>query len=280
MRRLASPINSWAHEVHARPFSLLNRLHSVGMNAHSGRTWRDAAILVAGVLVVGAIVFAAGQPQQPAPAPLQSPLQSPIQPTAPIATPTAPLPPPPQPTAPSGPPPIAPTTATPLFVPTVERTPLFLPTPFGTPDIRSTSDAVIATLTAQAIPPTMPVATRRPIGAGPEQASQAPRTPTPPPDPSGITLLSLSNKVYAGGAVALTIRTQPNAVCHLQIARMRADGSQHIVPIPAGASRRAGGDGIAAWIWAVDANEPIGPATLLVNCDAIGTVQYQIEVTK
>lgn len=251
------------------------------MNAHSGRTWRDAAILVAGVLVIGAIFFAAfGQPQQPAPAPLQSPLQSPIQPTAPIATPTAPPPPPPQPTTPPGPPPIAPTTATPLFVPTVERTPVFLPTPFGTPDIRSTSDAVIATLTAQALPPTVPVVTRRPIGAGPEQAAQAPRTPTPLPDPSGITLLSLSDKVYAGGAVALTIRTKPDAICHLQVARVQADGSQSVMPVPGGASRRAGSNGVVAWIWAVDAGEPAGPATLLVNCDAIGAVQYQIEVAK
>ncbi|GIV84047.1 MAG: hypothetical protein KatS3mg052_1054 [Candidatus Roseilinea sp.] len=228
------------------------------MNAHLGRAWRDAALLVAGVLIVSAIVFAAGRPQQPAPAPLQSPLQSPIQTTTPIA----------------------PITTTPLFAPTVEPSPLFSPTPFGAPDIRSTSDAVIATLTAQAIPPTIPVATRRPIGAGPEQASPAPRTPTPPPDPSGITLLSLSDKVYAGGAVALTIRTQPNATCHLQIARMRADGNQQVAPIPSGASRRAGSDGVVAWIWAVDAHEPIGPATLLVHCDAIGTVQYQIEVTK
>ncbi|MCS6846276.1 MAG: hypothetical protein RMN52_01010 [Anaerolineae bacterium] len=253
------------------------------MSAHSGRIWRDAGILIAGVLVIGAILFAAfGQPQQPAPAPLQSPLQSPIQPTPPVATPTAPPPPPPppQPTTPAGPPPIAPTTATPLFVPTVERTPVFLPTSFGTPDIRSTSDAVIATLTAQAIPPTVPVVTRRPIGAGPEQTAQAPRTPTPLPDPSGITLLSLSNKVYAGGAVALTIRTQPNAVCQLQIARVQADGSQRIAPVPGGASRRAGSDGVVAWIWAVDANEPAGPATLLVSCDSVGTVQYQIEVAR
>ncbi|BCX05947.1 MAG: hypothetical protein KatS3mg053_3885 [Candidatus Roseilinea sp.] len=250
------------------------------MNAHSGRTWRDAAILIAGILVVGAILFAAaGQPQQPAPAPLQSPLQSPIQPTPPpVATPTAPLPPPP--TVPAGPPPIAPTTATPLFVPTVERTPIFLPTPLGTPDIRSTSDAVIATLTAQAIPPTVPVVTRRPIGAGPDQAVQMPRAPTPLPDPSGITLLSLSDRVYAGGAIALTIRTKPDAVCNLQIARAQADGGQRLAPVSGGASRRAGSDGVVAWIWAVDANEPAGLATLLVSCDAIGTVQYQIEVAR
>ncbi len=228
------------------------------MNAHLGRTWRDAALLVAGALVVGTIVFVAGQPQQPAP--LQSP----------IATPTMS----------PGPTSIAPATATPLFTPTVERTPSLLPTPSSTPDMRSTSESVIATLTAQAIPPTVPVVTRRPIGAGPRQAAPATRTPLPPANPSGITLLSLSDKVYAGGAVALTIRTQPSAVCHLQIARMQADGSWRVAPIPAGASRRAGSDGIVAWIWAVDANEPIGPATLLVNCDAIGTVQYQIEVTK
>ncbi len=252
------------------------------MNGHPGRIWRDVVIAIAGVMVIGTIFFAAaGRPEQPGPAPLQSPIHAPIQPTVPIvATPTAPPPAIPQPTVPAGPPPIAPTTATPLFVPTVERTPVFLPTPFGTPDIRSTSDAVIATLTAQAIPPTVPPVTRRPVGSGPDQAVQVQRTPTPLPDPSGITLLSLSDRVYAGGAVALTIRTTPGAVCNLQTARMRADGSRSIVLIQGGALRRAGSDGVVAWIWAVGTDEPVGPLPLLVSCDSVGTTQYQIEVVK
>jgi len=251
------------------------------MNVHRGRIWLHAAAIAICIAGVAVVLPTCGRPQAPEPMPLEFPLQSPIQPTPTAVTqvPTAP-PPPSQPTTPAGPPPIAPTTATPLFVPTVERTPLFLPTAFGTPDIRSTSDAVIATLTAQALPPTAPLVTRRPVGSGPDQAPQVPRTPTPLPDPSGISLISLSDRVYAGGAVALTIRTQPNAVCTLQIVRVQADGSQRIIPVSNGATRRAGSDGVAAWIWLVDADEAAGPATLLVNCDPIGMVRYQIEVMK
>lgn len=78
----------------------------------------------------------------------------------------------------------------------------------------------------------------------------------------------------------MTIRTKPDAICHLQVARVQADGSQSVMSVPGGASRRAGSNGVVAWIWAVDAGEPAGPAMLLVNCDAIGAVQYQIEVAK
>jgi hypothetical protein len=80
--------------------------------------------------------------------------------------------------------------------------------------------------------------------------------------------------------VALTIRTQPNAVCTLQIVRAQADGSQRNIPIPGGATRQAGSDGVAAWIWPVGADEAAGPATLLVSCDAVGMAQYQIEVMR
>lgn len=210
--------------------------------------------------------------------PLQSPIQttSPL-PTPPVATPTSPLI-PTQPPPPTGPPPVAPTTATPLFVPTIERTPVFLPTPFGTPDTQGTSQAVIATLTAQAAPPTFqPAATRRPVGAGPDQPVPAQRTPTPPPDPSGITLLALSERVYAGGAVALTIRTRPEVVCTLQVARGVGDSSAPVESVPGG-SRRSGKDGVVAWIWAVDGRATPGRVTLIVNCDSVGTMQYQIEV--
>ncbi|MCS7054752.1 MAG: hypothetical protein NZM18_01030 [Thermoflexales bacterium] len=232
------------------------------MNRHSGRIWRDAAIAIAVLLATGPFLFAVVEkPQGPAPAPLQSPLQSPIEPTPPPAVPT-----------PS--PPDRPATATPPLVSTPERA----PDSTATPDMRSTSNAVIATLTAQAIPPTFPpVPTPRPVGAGPEQTAQPPRTATPLPDLSGITLLSLSDKVYAGGAGTLTIRTRPDAVCHLQIERARTDGyaSQR-----AGILRRAGSNGVIAWVWAVDAGESPGMITLLVDCGAAGAAQYQIEVVK
>jgi len=244
------------------------------MNADRGRSWLRAVAARAAtvaVCIAGAAVILSGwsQPRAPESLPLQFPLQSPIDPTPtrPDQLPT------PTPT---------PTAATPPAEPTIAQTPTFSPVPFNTPDMRLTSESVIATLTAQALLPTAPPTPvrRRPVGSGPDQTPRAPRTPTPPTDWSGIALISLSDRVYAGGAVALTIRTQPNAVCTVQIVRAQADGSQRSVPIPGGVTRRAGSDGIAAWIWSVGADEAAGPATLLVSCEAIGTAQYQIEVMR
>lgn len=254
------------------------------MFAHHRLSRRRATAYVAWVVCSALALTACGQPQ---PTPLPA-LQSPIQPTAtlpgavatgtpPPAPPTQPLPPPTS----VGPPPVAPTTATPLFVPTVERTPGFLPTPFGTPDTQGTSIAVAATLTALAAPPTNPPqVTRRPVGDGPDVTVQVVRTATPTLDPSGVSLLSLSDRVYPGGAVALTIRTQPSAACTLQTARAQGDGSQKLDPVPGGASRQAGGDGVVAWIWQVNVNEATGPATLVVNCGPAGSAQFQFEVAR
>lgn len=230
--------------------------------------------------IAGAMLWlglaACGQEQ---PSPLQSPLPTAALPDATVAAVTQ-----------------APQAATPTLqqvptvnrvqptqalVPTVARTPIFLPSPIGgTPDVQATSRAVIATITALAAPPTYPpTATRsRPIGAGGRARVTA--VPTPTLDPSGISLLSVSNRIFPGGAGTLTIRTQPGAACLLQQMRSDSDGKQAISPVPGSASRRAGDDGIAAWIWQVDGAESPRSLTLLVDCGVAGKAQVDIEVAR
>lgn len=238
------------------------------MNVSFSIIWRRVvryAPVVLG-LIVALIAFDRTRPFSQL-GPLQSPIQttSPL-PTPPVATSTPPII-PTQPPPPTNPPPVLPPTATPLFVPELS----------ATPDTQGTSQAVIATLTAQAAPPTQPAATRRPVGAGPDQPISVQRTPTSSPDPSGITLLALSERVYASGAVALTIRTRPEVVCMLQVARGAGDGNTTVESV-VGGSRRSGKDGVVAWIWTVDGDETPGQVTLIVNCDSVGTMQYQVEV--
>jgi hypothetical protein len=251
------------------------------------------AIAWCGVLVLG-LAACGGVPPSPLQSPMQSPILTatatlqlvptqppPVQPPPPGATITiaptvTPVPtvPPPTPT-----PPLAvPTLAVPA-VPTAARTPLFQPTPFGTPDIAATSRSVFATITAQALPPAFPATPTpgQPIGAGPRALVTA--IPTPTLDPSGISLLSLSARVYAGGAAVLTIRTQPGATCALSLVRAATDGNPYSRPAPGGGSRIAGDDGIIAWIWPVEASEAPGKITLELNCGSAGSARYEIEVT-
>jgi len=139
----------------------------------------------------------------------------------------------------------------------------------------ATSESVIATLTAQAIPPTA-TPRRRPVGSG---AGTVTRAPTFTPDPRGITLITISKKVYAGSAGALTIRTRPNVTCNIKIARSGAEGSPRVAAIDGG-TRQASDDGVIAWIWAVEADEPTGPASVLVTCPGVGTAEYAIEIAR
>jgi hypothetical protein len=166
-------------------------------------------------------------------------------------------------------------TPLPALVPTVVRTPFTLPTPIGgVPDTKATSQAVILTITALAIPPTMPptATPQRAIGAGGRGRVTA--IPTPTLDPSGISILSVSEKAYRGGAGSLTIRTKPNAQCTVTIA---SEGTAP-QPLPDGASRSAGKDGVAAWIWTVDASEQAGARTLAIDCGDAGKAQVKIVV--
>lgn len=169
-------------------------------------------------------------------------------------------------------------TPLPALVPTVVRTPFTLPTPIGgVPDTRATSQAVILTITALAIPPTMPptATPQRAIGAGGRARVTA--IPTPTLDPSGISILSLSEKAYRGGAGSLTIRTRPNAQCTVTIASAASAGNAP-TPLPDGASRVAGKDGVVAWIWTVGASEPAGARTLTIDCGDAGKAQATISV--
>ena len=249
---------------------------------------RSRMLTVAAAAALVAVLAACGQEQPTASLPLQSPVQTPppLVPNITAATPTLAQ----VPTVQRVPPTqvLVPTAArTPVFrptaalVPTAARTPLFLPTPIGgTPDTRATTQAVIATITALAAPPTYPpTATRaRPIGAGGRARVTA--VPTPTLDPSGISLLSLSNQVFAGGAGALSIRTRAGATCVLQAARAQSDGSSVARPIREGASRQAGDDGVAAWIWSVDKTETPGKIDLAIDCGLAGSARYEIEVAK
>jgi hypothetical protein len=212
------------------------------------------------------LAMGCGPASTPEPTPLQFPLQSPIDPTptrAPAETPTNP----PSPTAT----PIAASPTPPADQPGRELTP--------TPDMLATSASVIATLTAQTIPPTFPpTATprRRPVGSG---AGAVTRAPTRTPDPSRIALVALSERVYAGSAGTLTIRTQPKATCTVQMARARADGGHQIISID-GATRQAGDDGVIAWIWVIPADASAGAATISVTCAGIGAAEYAIEIVR
>jgi hypothetical protein len=209
----------------------------------------------------------------------------PVQPAPPGATITiaptvTPVPTAPPPTPTFTPPPGPTLAATQPLVPTVVRSPVFQPTPFGTPDIAATSRSVFATITAQALPATVPPPPTpgRPIGAGPRGRVTA--VPTPTLDPSGISLISLSERVYAGGAGALTIRTLPGASCGLSLLRTNADGSPTAQPAPGGASRVAGEDGVIAWVWPVGADEAPGKVTLELNCGSAGLARYEVEVAR
>jgi hypothetical protein len=220
---------------------------------------------------------APNQPNQPAQiatlASTVTPVPSPTGALVPTAAPRTPVAQPQQPQQPTVPP--TPTiTPLPALVPTVVRTPLTLPTPVGgVPDTRATSQAVILTITALAIPPTMPptATPQRAIGAGGRGRVTA--IPTPTLDPSGISILSLPEKAYRGGAGSLTIRTRPNATCTVQMA-----AAGETKPLPGGASRVAGGDGVAAWIWTVDANEAAGVKTLQIDCGDAGKTAATITV--
>jgi hypothetical protein len=92
-------------------------------------------------------------------------------------------------------------------------------------------------------------------------------------------VLALSQQVIAGGAAVLTIKTKPSATCTLQMSS-GAGNQAHLEPVPGAPARVAGRDGVIAWIWTVDAQEPAGMMTLAVNCGAAGKIDVQIKVTE
>lgn len=174
-----------------------------------------------------------------------------------------------------------PPSATPLPSPTIDLTEVFGPP--KTPNSRATSQAVILTITALAVLPTLPPTdTPRPrrapviIGAGGNgrvPATSNPRT-------TGIKVRTVSPQVTPGGAAALSIQAPLNSACALQIARVGSDGSVTLEPIAGSARQSAGRDGGIAWIWTVDADEPAGNMSLIIDCGEAGAHQLDIQVTK
>jgi hypothetical protein len=178
-----------------------------------------------------------------------------------------------------------PPSATPYVPPTVTSTPTPIPTitltptpgPSPTPDTQQTSAAVFATITALAATPTYPPTStprsqRTPIGAGPDE-NDVP--PTALYSEGGIAVLTLSQQVIPGGSAALTVKTSPGVSCTLQISR-----GTTLASIPGAPVRVAGKDGSVAWIWTVDAKEPTGMMTLVVNCGTGGKAHVQMKVTQ
>jgi hypothetical protein len=170
-------------------------------------------------------------------------------------------------------------TSTPTPVPTITLTPT--PGPSPTPDTQQTSAAVYATITALAATPTYPPTStprpqRTPIGAGPD-GNDVP--PTALYSEGGIAVLTLSQQVIPGGAAALTVKTTPGASCTLQVSRGTGDAAK-LASIPGVPARAAGRDGSVAWVWTVDAQEPTGIMTLVVNCGTGGKAHVQIKVTQ
>lgn len=180
-------------------------------------------------------------------------------------------------------------TATPAQSPTVAGAPAapvtVLPTeilvPSPTANTRATSNAVFAAFTALAASPTYPPTStprpyRTPISAGP-QADEIP--PTALFSSGGIGVLTISAQVMRGGVAALTIMAIPAAVCLLKNDRSTANAAR-FEPIPGAATRVTGRDGVAAWIWNIDANEPAGMMPLVVDCGSAGTAQLQLKVVE
>ena len=155
----------------------------------------------------------------------------------------------------------------------------------GTPDTRLTSISVIATITALAATPTYPPTdrprspTRRApvvIGAAGDKVP-----PTTAPSKTGVTVLSLSERIFPGGTASLSIKTKAQAVCELSSIISSASGANNDVlqPIASGATRTAGSDGVIAWIWTIDANTGAGTLRLVIDCREAGVNQVQMTVT-
>jgi hypothetical protein len=208
-----------------------------------------------------------------------SPLQSPVTGEAPTPTLAAPTPMPSPTFAPINTQVPAPA-PTPTLGPSPTLGPTFTPGPSPTPDTRLTSESVFLTITALAATPTYPPTStprpfRTPIGAGPEKGTAA---PTRAALPNGVAVQMISERVIPGGAATLSIKGRAADTCTLLIDRSTASEKRE-QPIPANATRRAGSDGVIAWIWTVDLNEPAGAMTLVLDCAAAGRATIQMTVT-
>ena len=99
----------------------------------------------------------------------------------------------------------------------------------------------------------------------------------------GIGVLTISSQVTPGGTAALTIKTKPGAVCTLSSEKRTLEfattsNAARFEPIPGTATRVAGKDGVAAWIWPVEASQPAGALQLVVDCGDAGMARLQLNV--
>ncbi len=254
------------------------------------------SLLLGFIVILAACATASTTPTDPLQSALPTPVLTPVPAGSVVAITFTPGP-APAPTS-SRPTPLS-TAATPL-PPTAARNPIVRettpvvvtltetatpgPTPTlgtpGTPDTRLTTTSVVATITALAATPTYPPTdrphpTRRPpvvIGAAGDKVP-----PTSAPSKTGITVQSVSERVFAGGTASLSIKTQAQAVCELSVIDSSSDNAV-VQPIPSGATHTAGKDGVIAWIWTVDANAKPGPLKLSINCGTAGVNQVQMLV--
>ena len=148
-----------------------------------------------------------------------------------------------------------------------------------------TSTSVVGTITALAATPTYPpTGTPRPrrqsavrpasvIGAAGDAVP-----PTTAPDKTGVTVQSKSQRVFPKGPATLTIKTKPNVACELSNIRKNEQGKEVLEPISSGSAKTSGSDGVIAWIWSVDGDEPTGSMTLVIDCRTAGVKQVTMVV--
>lgn len=146
-----------------------------------------------------------------------------------------------------------------------------------TPSTKSTSDAVLATVTALAATPTKvatntPRPNRTPISAGPNDTA----TPNHVAQ-TGTRIESFSAQVFRGGAASVSLRTKPAAQCQMFAVRTQ-NGATQLEPVANVPLRTAGSDGGLAWIWSIGANEPLGKLILEVQCGDAGLARFELRV--
>ncbi len=172
------------------------------------------------------------------------------------------------------------TTLTPTTDPNATPTPTVSnPSGLGT---FLTSTSVVGTITALAATPTypptdVPRVRRKPVVIG---AAGDAVPPTTVPDKTGINVQNKSQRVFPKGPATLTIKTKPNVACELSNIRKNEQGKDVLEPISSGSAKTSGSDGVIAWIWSVDGDEPLGSMTLVIDCRTVGVKQVTMDVAK
>ena len=104
--------------------------------------------------------------------------------------------------------------------------------------------------------------------------------PTTVPDKTGINVQAKTQRVFPSGPATLTIKTKPGVACELSNIRKNAKGKDVLEPISSGSAKTSGSDGVIAWIWTVDGDEPLGGMPLVIDCRTVGVKQVTLDVAK